>query len=315
MMTTKPSATPPRRPQRQRVALANLPPFRLTPRDGDILHSLYTYRALTTNQLSDLHFAPVAMLTPPPPSSRCRNRLKFLYHGQFVARLEQPHLLAQGRKPFVYQLDKRGADWLALQEGCEVADLDWRPNETLSPLFLDHLLTTNEVRVAIARAAQRYDYALEQWIDDKSLKQRQHKATVVLKSATGKQQTAALVPDGYFVLHTGSHYYHQFLEVDRATTTGISGDWGRRTFARKIAAYLEYYNSGKYHARYHTKSMRVLTVTTGEKRLANLMQVTDEVGGKGRFWFTTLARLRLCDVLHDEIWQQPGRPGVRSLIW
>lgn len=314
-MTTKPSATRPKRPQRQRVALANLPPFLLTPRDGEILHSLYTYRALTTNHISDLHFAPLELLKTPSPSSRCLHRLKLLYHAQFITRSEQPHLLAAGRKPFVYQLDRRGADWLALQQNCEVTDLDWRAHETLSPLFLDHLLTTNEVRIAIVRAAQRRAYTLEQWLDDKTLKQRQNKESVVLTGANGKRQAAALVPDGFFVLHTGSHYYHCFLEVDRATTTGISGEWGRRTFARKIAVYLEYYNSGKYHARYHTKSMRVLTVTLGEKRLDNLLKVTQEVGGKGRFWFTTLERMQPCDPLHDEIWQLAGRPGMRSLIW
>jgi hypothetical protein len=238
-----------------------------------------------------------------------------LYHGQFILRSERPSYPSQGRLPFIYQIDRRGADWLALQEGCEVDELDWRPNESLSPLFLDHLLTTNEVRVAITRSVQRHQYTLEQWLDDKTLKQRQNKETVVIKSATGKQQMAALVPDGFFVLYTGTHYYHQFLELDRATTTGISGEWSRHTFARKIAVYLGYYNSGKYHARYQTKSMRVLTVTVGEKRLANLMKVTEEAGGKGRFWFTTLDRMRACDILQDEIWQQAGREGMRSLLW
>ena len=245
MTTTKPSATRRKRPQRQRVALAELPPFRVTMRDGEIMRSLYTYRALTTNQISDLHFAPWDPLTTPLPSSRCLHRLKLLYHAQFIARTEQPHVLAEGRKPFVYQLDRRGADWLALQENCEVTDLDWRPNETLSPLFLDHLLTTNAVRIAFSRAAMRHGYTVDEWLDDRTLKQQQNKESVVLTNAKGKQQAAALVPDGFFVLHTGSHYYHCFLEVDRATTTGISGEWGRRTFARKIAVYLEFYNSGK----------------------------------------------------------------------
>ena len=314
-MTTKPSAPKPRRPQRRRVAIADLPPFRLTRRDGEILRSLYRYRALTTNQISDLHFAPVDALMTPQPSSRCLYRLKVLYHAQFIMRHEQPHLLTEGRKPFVYQLDRRGAEWLALQEGCEVDDLDWRPNEPLSPIFLDHLLTINEVRVAIMRASARHHYNLDTWLDDKTLKQSQNKETIVLTSESGRKQTAALVPDGFFLLFTGDHYYHCFLEVDRATTTGISGEWGRRTFARKIAAYLEYYNSGKYHERYHTKGMLVLTVTVGEKRLMNLIKVTEDVGGKGRFWFTTLDRLRQHDILHDEIWQQAGRAGLRSLLW
>ena len=312
---TKSSATKPRLPQRRRAAPKQLPPFRLTRRDGEILHSLYAYRALTTEQVSDLHFAPVALIPPPPPGSRCLHRLKLLFHHHFVARTEQPHVLAQGRKPFVVHLDQAGALWLAQQEACEVAQLDWKPGEAVSPLFLDHLLITNDVRIAIVRAARRHAYTIPQWLDARTLKQAQNKDTVVLTGATGRKQNAAVVPDGYFVLHTGTHYYHQFLEVDRATTTGISGEWGRRTWARKIVAFIEYYRSGKYHARYHTKSMRVLTITTGEKRLANLRAITEESGGKARFWFATLHDVLTQDVLLDPIWQVAGSDERKSLVW
>lgn len=314
-MTTKPSAKKPKLPQRRRAAVAQLPPFRLTGRDGEILSSLYAYRALTTKQISDLHFVPAEVNPAPPPSSRCLHRLKLLFHYRFVARTEQPHLLTEGRKPFVVQLDKAGALWLAQQAECDVEELDWQPGESVSPLFLDHLLTTNDVRIAVMRAARRHGYTVQPWLDDKTLKQAQNKDTVVLTSAGGKKQNAAVVPDGYFVLHTGTHHYHQFLEVDRATTTGISGEWGRRTWARKIHAYMELYRSGTYHARYHTKSMRVLCVTTGEKRLQNLKQITEEAGGKARFWYATLKDVLDHDVLVDPIWQTAGQEGLRSLVW
>jgi len=270
---------------------------------------------LTTKQIHDLCFAPDSTIVTPLPNSRCLHRLKLLYQYGFLARSEQPHLLTEGRKPFVYQLDQRGAEWLARQAGSDMDNLDWRPGEALSPLFLDHLLTTNAARVAVTRAARRHSYTLEPWLDDKTLKGAQNKDNVTLTSPTGRKQTAAVVPDGFFVVYTGSHYYHQFLELDRATTTGISGEWSRRTWARKVATYLEYYRSGKYHARYQTRSMRILTVTTGAKRLAHLKEVTEATGGKSRFWFATLADVLTLDVLRDAIWQVAGSEGLRTFTW
>src|SRR4051812_20246054 len=81
---------------------------------------------------------------------------------------------------------------------------------------------------------------------------------------------AAVVPDGYFVLDSGAHLYHHFLEVDLGTVTGISSVYGKRDFGRKIRAYLAYYQSGQYEERYSTNKGRVLIVTSGERRLANL---------------------------------------------
>lgn len=312
---TQSSAKKPRLPQRQRVAAAELPPFHLTKRDSAIVEVVYQYRALTTQQVSDLCFAPVSPNVTTAPNSRCLHRLKLLYQYGFLSRFEQPQILTEGRKPFVYQLDQRGAEWLARRAGCGMEDLDWRPGEMLSPLFLDHLLTTNAVRVAITRAARRHKYSLESWVDDKSLKATQNKDNITLTSATGRKQVAAVVPDGFFILHTGTHYYHSFIEIDRATTTAISGEWSQRTWARKVAVYLEYYQSGKYHERYKTRNLRILTVTTGPKRLAHLKEVTEDIGGKARFWFVTLADVLTKDVLLDPIWQVAGREGTSSLIW
>jgi hypothetical protein len=213
----------------------------------------------------------------------------------------------------VYQVDTRGLEHLALTHDCEVSDL--QASEELSPLFLEHLLSSNDVRIAIVRATERHGFTIEQWRNERTLKQVQNKDTVVLTSATGKKQHAAVVPDGYFHLSTGTHHYHQFLEIDLAHVTGSSKSWTTRTWARKVAAYIEYYRSGKYHARYHTKSMRILTVTTGQTRLTNLKEITQQVGGRARFWFTTFERIRASDVLMDPIWAVAGSEDLRSLTW
>lgn len=314
-MTTKSSERKSRLPQRKRAKLQELPTFRLTARDQDILRAVYEYRALTTKQISDLLFVPPDTKENRAPSSRCTYRLKLLYHHGFLVRREQPQTLSEGRKPFLYQLDKRGAEFLGEREDGGIQALDWVQDETLSPLFLEHLIASNDVRVAITRAAARHGFTIENWLDERTLKQVQNKDTVVLTNAKGKRQTASVVPDGYFHLTTGEHHYHQFLEIDRSSVTGSSKNWTRRTWARKVQAFIEYYRSGKYHARYHTKSMRILTVTTGQKRLENLLAITQEVGGKARFWFTTFERILHADVLVDPIWNVSGGENLRSLTW
>lgn len=313
-MKKKSSERKPRLPQRSRVEKQDLPQSRMTARDRGIVHAVYEYRALTTQQIFDLLFVPPGVQRLPSPSSRCLHRLKLLYHHGFLRREELPHMLAEGRKPFVYRLDKRGAELLALLDQSGVDELDWSPDEHLGHLFLDHLIRTNDVRIAIVRAAQRHTVTIETWLDERTLSRFQ-KDTVMLTGPTGRKQSAAVVPDGYVHLYTGKHHYHQFLEVDRATVTGSSKSWTTRTWARKVATYIEYYRSGKYQDRYHTKSMRILTVTTGEKRLANLREITERSGGKARFWFTTFERIHHADVLADPIWDVAFGRGTRSLTW
>lgn len=314
MMTSQHSEKKPRLPQRSRARREELPPFRLTKRDHQVLLATYKYRALTPQQFSDLLFVPAQLLHTPPPSSRALHRFKLLYQYGFLERHELPQIISEGRKPFVYRLAAGGAELVALLQEVPIEELDFRPNETLGDLFLDHLIATNEVIIACHRSAQRHGFTIEKMLDDKTLKSYQ-KDTVTLTSTSGHKQTAAVVPDGYLHLKAGAHHYHQFLEVDLQTVTGRSMTWGRRTWARKVITYLEYYRSGKYHERYHTKSMRVLTVTTGEKRLENLKKITEESGGESRFWFASLPQVQNADVLVDPIWQVANRDGMYSLTW
>jgi hypothetical protein len=59
--------------------------------------------------------------------------------------------------------------------------------------------------------------------------------------------------------------------------------------------------------------MSVLTVTTSDKRLANLKAVTEKVGGMGRFWFTTFGRVREADPIADPIWFKAGSDELFAL--
>jgi Replication-relaxation len=300
------------------VQAVALPGLRLTPRDAAILMAVYRYRALTTPQIERLFFSHDITNKPrrrdDKPNTRCQYRLQLLYHHGYLTRDEQPQKLTEGRKPFVYWLDRKGAELVT--ELLDGEELDWNPREhAVSNLFLEHLLATNDVRAAITMGAHAHHFDVATWLDDRTLKRLQMTDTVMLQGPQGRTQMAAVVPDGYFVLDAGAHFYHHFLEIDLRTVTGVASKWGRRDWARKVAAYLEYYRSGKYQERYKTQGLRILTVTTGEKRLANLKAATEQAGGRARFWFTTFEQVRNRDILLDPIWHKAYEEGLHTLIW
>lgn len=235
-----------------------------------------------------------------------------LFHHGYLFRDEQPQKLSEGRKPFVYFLDLLGAEYLSKLRGSEI-DFDPDENKVSYP-FLDHRLAANEVRVHISLSAKHHGFEILTWLDDKALKSPQMKDTVTIKGKQGGKERAAVVPDGYFRLDAKDDVYNFFLEVDRGTVTGEATEWGKRDWARKVKAYLEYYRSGKYEKRYSTSDMRVLTVTTGDKRLANLKTITEGAGGKARFWFTTYKRLAKHDVLTSPIWDVSSKDTLQALL-
>lgn len=293
-----------------RAGEEELPGFRLTLRDLDILRAVCVCRALTAPQIEALFF------THPNDSrgvnARCKLRLRLLYHHGYLFRDEQPTKLSEGRKPLVYFLDRLGAESLSNLEGCEV---DWNPRDNdVSYPFLEHLLATNDIRVAVTLSAKHHALDIPVWLDDKTLKSRQMKDTVILKGEKGGREKAAVVPDSYFRLETQEDLFNFFVECDLGTVTLDATGTGKRDWARKIHAYLEYYRSGAYEKRYQTKDIRVLTVTRSEKRMRNLKEVTEAAGAKSRFWFTTFDAVREADILTSPIWALATRDDLHALF-
>jgi len=303
------------------VSTDELPGFQLTPRDREILQSVCDYRAMSTPQIDALFFARAGERADTSRlSSRCLDRLRKLSLHGLLRRVEQAQTLSEGRKPLVYFLDRRGAEYLAARNGCTVDELDWdRQGYDVKSLFLDHLLVSNDFRVAMTLAARAHGYSLPEWRDERALRRvHQHEPVEIVrenKKGVKKRYEVALIPDGYFILETERYKYHHFLEIDLGTSTLQTSDPSRRSWARKVAAYLEYYNSEAYQERYHTDSLRILTITTSETRLEHLKQVTEDADGKGRFWFTTIHNISTSTILTAPIWHKADFTGLFSLVW
>ena len=286
-----------------------LPNFHLTKRDIAIVEAVYAHRALTTQHIETLLFRPST-------HSRCLLRVRLLHQHGYLLRSGQPQELSEGRRHYVYWLAQKGAELVAINQGREVPELDWRLGEhKVKTDFLEHLLDTNTFRIAVTLALHKLGYALEAWRDDRTLKREHAKESVTIHGPQGGSEQVAFVPDGYFSYAAGDYTYRQFLETDRRTVTGSSEVEKRPDWARKVNAYLAYYNSEKIHERYGSRKGRVLTVTTGEKRVANLKAITEREGGKGKFWFTTLDQVTPETVLTAPIWRKAGSDELHSLIW
>lgn len=293
--------------------------FSLTQRASHILKAIAEYGGLTALQVATLFFPPAQIQGVSVPHSNCQYRLKLLRGHGYIKRVERYQLLSEGKKPYLYTVTRKGAQLLAAFLGCDLQDLTWRQTDSrLTAPYVEHLVLTNTIRIAVSKAIQdNPPLHMVAWHDELTLKSAHHTDSMTLKTASGTVLKGKLIPDAYLRVGTGDgqEYKHFFFEIDRATETGASSDESQRTWTRKILMYLEYYKrDGLYERRYGTHKGRVLTITTTDSRLNHLKRLTEAVGGKQRFWFTTFDRVTALNVLTQPIWQLAHADRMWALL-
>lgn len=156
--------------------------------------------------------------------------------------------------------------------------------------------------LALTLAAQEREDEIVKWVPERKLP----KPEQVKDPKDGK--TYPVSPDAYFIYQQGEtgKRAHFFLEMDMGSMTNPN-------FAKKIKAYILYWETDAYVERYQTYSLKVLTVTTGKVRARNLKRTTEEAGGKSMFWFTSWEQLESEDVL-ESVWHIAGQPEPASLL-
>lgn len=279
----------------------------VTERDRQILHLVYDFRVITREQVERLQFQPDGGQDHFTKTSRLLLRLKLLFQNGYLEREPMPVRAGSWAWRPVYRLARKGAELVATDLGLTAQELPYwgrsdvrgRHKTELSPLFLDHVLAINDIRIAVILAANERGYLVEKWVDDTHLKSETMRDYVTIDVRAGRRARVPVIPDAYFIVNLGNRRAHFFLELDRATMT--NSRWKARALA-----YQEYVKSGKYHQRYQTTSLRILTVAPTQRRLANLKRTTEEAGGGDRFWFTTLDRAASNAVLFLPIWKLAG---------
>ena len=277
---------------------------------------VYKMRFLTREQIQRLEFSATT-------ESYAKRRLMLLYQHGYLDR--RPLLMdtAFGSSKPLYCLDSKGADWLAYAWKIERSELSWKPRDSqVSDYFMRHLVDTNDFRISVTLAAQKKDWPME-WIDEATLKSAQMKDYVVDQAEGGK---VAVIPDGYLSLHNvpiqGTPRRASFaLELDR-------GNMEPRPWKRKVRAYIAWWKSGQYQARYKTSSLRILTVVSAARRardrphekqliedgVERLLTWTEEAGGKRMFWFVAAHNANEESIFDEPIWTVATARGLHRLI-
>jgi hypothetical protein len=153
----------------------------------------------------------------------------------------------------------------------------------VSDLFLTHQLGLVDIRLAF----EQYSH-LQRWVPERDL--------------TGL--SLGLVPDAYLEYEVGGLTYCAFVEYDRGTES-----LGR--IERKVRAYLDLAQSGRFGRTFKRRFFRVFVVTDSAGRLATISEATARITDR-MMRLTTLPELSHHGPLMS-IWRRPGARASESL--
>ena len=276
--------------------------LRITARDMDILRAVARFRFLSSEQIVSVVGGSPATLAV---------RLKKLFRNAYLDRPRNQHVqLAQffdeGNRPLVYGLARKGAQLLA-EDGVAIdAKLDWTTkNQRATAAFLAHTLETADAMLAFDRACRAAEsvrlvdhHALLPFMPEATQRLRDPFRCRVEVRTKGQALplSIAVVPDRLFSLaHADGTRRNYALELDRGTMDIRARRLaGKSSFRRKLIGYYTAWKERRHTEHWNFNSFRVLTVTTSEKRLANMLAAQHEVTNgtvPGLFLYTTQDRL------------------------
>jgi hypothetical protein len=306
--------------------------LRFQERDGTILKDIHRYDGVLAKRHLKVMFWPTA-------SSRAmEKRLSLLYHNGY---LEWPTRDQRRSEPIpepIVWLGWRGAMWVAASYAVEVEPpkndgenqlrsfamelrkrgFHWQREPRWSQL--KHDLAVVDVRMSVEQTVNGLqDLTLEEWVSEHAFRLHMDVVECKVRRADGKviPKNKGVRPDGYFVLvdekrqSQGRPARARFLfEMDMVTHDPDS------FIEEKAIAGAAYIKSAAYQARFGANAGRWLVVTTGERRMRNLMRQTHQALGNGAsvFLFTLLEAVKSENMLTSPIWHEAGREQPLALI-
>jgi hypothetical protein len=271
---------PPRKPEGERAMSkkprlpyfsrqADPPPIGLTPRDKQLLETLYEHNGVLADyQIARLFFT---------SERRMKERMTLLYQNRYVNRFDRKE-----RNSFDYMayfLDTEGTKYLRQTYGEHLkfrlkGDRDSR---------IKHDVVVNDVFFAFVAALPTIEATLEERINSLSWDSDHDTITVVLPDTTTKRR--AVVPDDYLhiVMSSGKHRRY-FVEVE------LSRKDQPRLIEEKFRPQLQYaLRSNEFKVRFGDKAGANWLYFASEEKIALKMKQTAEKLGEGArlFYFTT----------------------------
>lgn len=258
----------------------------LTPRDFEIFKLLARYRYLRSTYTHAFVGGDKTKLI---------ERLGHLYHeGGYLDRPEQQWQAINARyMPVVYELGEAGEQ--VLRENGEAALLGGRSSYQGKARLYHHELMVCDI-VASIELATRADAGLR-FISWKEIlgSPKMPEATrnnpnpvaieapvtyVCPRTKSRIQIESPLIPDAVFGIEynrDGQKSYRFFaLEADRNTEPLVRGDFRQSSYLRKLLQYQAIVSQASYRLRWGLPNLFLLTVTTSDRHLQNLLRVVHD---------------------------------------
>jgi Replication-relaxation len=254
--------------------------FQLTADDIQILHYVHDLRIAQIDHL--------VALTARSEKALSRRLLK-LTDRRFLAcivRRPAKHLYAIGSEAVPVLIEHGYARQ-------ELAAKRLRHGE-LKEIFLRHFLFVVDIHVKILCLTRQGPIKLIAWREGPSLWD-----DVTVRDWESGGMTLPVRPDAYFTLRderrpTNKDQYHFFLEADRSTMS-------HARMTQKINGYLNYFQQGRYRAKYPSmKTFTVFTVTETQARATALAVGLSSIinpASRRAYPFKAFADLSLADLI------------------
>lgn len=253
---------------------AQPPPHTFTKRDQQILLTIYAYDGVLADyQIDRLFFH---------NRRQMYNRMSKLFHNGYVAKPNRKDRYSLDYT--VFWLDKKGAEFVAQQQGIPLSELSWRkPHERWSQTI--HDVTVGDIRITVTEAlAALPGYELLEWIPSRIFWATPD--AVAFTDSQGRSKKRFVRPDAYFHLKSGhgerERHSRLLLELDRRTEPN------KRFVDEKVIPGIAYLKSSAYKERFGVNSGRWLVISMGAERVENMLKAAKKIEGADVFHYTTL---------------------------
>ena len=283
--------------------------FQVTERDILILEALKRYRYLKTSQISRLIFPENKTI------QSTRRRLKYLFHAGMIGRLQPFIQVGKSSGETAYYLEKKA--WDFIEDGGSTPRYGKVKN--VKPQFLEHALAVSEFRLNLESACKVNEVVeLHRFVADFELKEN-------FENLAGKhryrlfdevndpisKQTHIVYPDALFILRGKGKKYQQFqrlffVEIDRGTE-------GLRVVQDKLTGYHLYKREEIFKKYGQFDDFRVLFQVPSEKRLENIVDLTENFASELSIWSTLGNMASGSDLLGDPIWYNQNADRISIL--
>ena len=289
----------PRLPRFQRAA--KVAAIRLTERDQKIIRIIHRHRFLRSHQIIALIGGSAQNLS---------RRLQRLFHHGY---LERPRAQLQyyernGSQTIAYGLGNKSSSLLQLNPA------SWgEKNRGIGRMYLAHALLVSDVMVLLELACRQHGIRLLHE-DELNLPVE---APLHWRVKIRDGIKLGVVPDRVFALEyldqKGQlHRVYYFLEADRDTLPVVREKLSQTSFYRKLLAYEATWTNKVHQRHLGVHRFRVLTVTTGAKRVNSLLEACLRLQrGQGLFLFADESVLQ--KELLAAVWQC-GKDGSLSAL-